>query len=161
VYAASAQQRRNVNGVPAGEPAEAKPALDPAPCVDDVIVRAAIHPAIGIARIGDSENGYFIGPEVVDPAPEPPEFYRDSAGALKRQATRFRVYGYNAEGKVVRELTPDNADIQWTVHRARHSRCGYDVGAAAQPRYCVCGSRAARDRSRPPQHQREIGFRRQ
>jgi hypothetical protein len=79
-----------------------QPALDPAPCVDAVIVRAAIHPAIGVARIGDSVNEFFIGPEVVDPAPEPPEYYRDAAGALKRQAARFRIYGYNAEFRSIR-----------------------------------------------------------
>ena len=70
VYAASADQRRNVNGIPTGEPAAPKPVLDPAPCVDTVIVRAAIHPAIGIARLGDSDHEFFVGPEVVDPAPE-------------------------------------------------------------------------------------------
>ena len=69
---------------------------------DSKIVSAAIHPAIGIARIGDSASGYFVGPEVVDPASEKPEFYRDDAGALKRQAARFRIYGYNAAGEVVR-----------------------------------------------------------
>ncbi|MGH6918229.1 MAG: LodA/GoxA family CTQ-dependent oxidase, partial [Geminicoccaceae bacterium] len=114
VYAASAAQRRNVNGVPTGEPVDPKPGLDPAPCVDDVVVRAAIHPAIGVARIGDSKDAFFVGPEVVDPAPEPPDFYRDPTGALKRQAALFRIYGYNAKGEVVRELTADNAKIRWT-----------------------------------------------
>ena len=130
VYAASAEQRRNVNGVPTGEPAEPKPALDPAPCVDSVILRAAIHPAIGVARIGDSESEFFIGPEVVDPPPQPSGFYRDPAGALKRQAARFRIYGYNANGDVVRELTPDNADIRWTVHLANKKAQWYQFQAA-------------------------------
>src|SRR5699024_3252876 len=44
VYAASAAQRRNVNGVPVGEPTEPRPTIDPVPCVDNRIVRAAIHP---------------------------------------------------------------------------------------------------------------------
>lgn len=130
VYAASAEQRRNVNGVPDGEPAAPKPALDPAPCVDSVIVRAAIHPAIGVARIGASETEYLVGPEVVEPEPQPPEFYRDKAGALKRQAARFRIYGYNASGAVVRELTPDSADIKWSVHLANKKAQGYQFQAA-------------------------------
>ena len=58
---------------------------------DATIVRAAIYPAIGIARVGNSENGYFLAPEVIDPLPEPPGFYRDPTGALKRQAVRFRI----------------------------------------------------------------------
>jgi L-Lysine epsilon oxidase N-terminal/L-lysine epsilon oxidase C-terminal domain len=130
VYAAAAQQRRDVNGIPTGEPAEPKPALEPAPCADTVIVRAAIHPAIGIARIGDSENEFFVGPEVVDPAPAPPDFYRDAAGALKRQAARFRIFGYNAAGEVVRELTADNAAIRWTAHLANKKAQWYQFQAA-------------------------------
>ena len=38
------------------------------------IVRAAIYPAIGIARIGNSESEYFLAPEVADPPPEPAGF---------------------------------------------------------------------------------------
>jgi L-Lysine epsilon oxidase N-terminal len=53
------------------------------------IVRAAIYPAIGIARVGNSESEYFLAPEVADPPPEAPGFYRDPTGALKRQAVRF------------------------------------------------------------------------
>ena len=98
--------------------------------VDVTIVRAAIHPAIGIARIGDSKSEFFLGPELVDPPPEKPDFYRDSAGALKRQAARFRIYGYNAQGQVVRELTADNASIQWTVHLANRKAQWYQFQAA-------------------------------
>src|SRR4051794_22403873 len=83
------------------------------PAVAATVVRAAIHPAIGIARIGDSPDQFFIGPEVVEPVAHTPDFYRDPVtGALKRQAARFRIYGYNADGEVVGELTPDNADIR-------------------------------------------------
>lgn len=130
VYAASAEQRRNVNGVPDGEPAAARPALDVPAGVDSRIVRAAIHPAIGIARIGDSKTEFFIGPEVTAPKPEKPDFYRDPSGALKRQAARFRIYGYNAQGKVVRELTADSADIRWTVHLANRKPQWYRFQAA-------------------------------
>jgi hypothetical protein len=62
------------------------------------IVRAAIHPSIGVARIGNSPDGYFLAPEVADPPPQPPGFYRDGTGALKRQAARFRIYGLDAQG---------------------------------------------------------------
>jgi len=56
-------------------------------------VRAAIHPSIGVARIGNSLEEYFLAPEVVHPPPQPPGFDRDASGALKRQAVRFRIYG--------------------------------------------------------------------
>src|SRR6202040_2899967 len=85
---------------------------------DTTVVRAAIYPAIGIARLGNSESEYFLAPEVTDPLPEPPGFYRDAAGALKRQAVRFRVYGLNAAGRPVTELTADNAEIRWNVQLA-------------------------------------------
>ena len=70
------------------------------------IVRAAIHPAIGIARVGDSLEDYYFGPEVACPEPRPPGFYKDASGALKREAALFRIYGYDAAGRVVAELTP-------------------------------------------------------
>ena len=51
------------------------------------IVRAAIHPGIGIARVGNSPDAYFIGPET-NVAPVPDDGYKDAAGAIKRQAAR-------------------------------------------------------------------------
>ena len=98
------------------------PALDSsAPHPSDThIVRAAIHPGIGLARLGNStaadEHGFFIGPEVTDPPPAKAHQLRDADGAIKRQAARFRIYGYNQAGEVVRELTSKEADIRWTAH---------------------------------------------
>jgi len=42
-------------------------------CQDTAIVYAKIHPSIGIARVGNSRepDGFYIGPQVVDPAPLP------------------------------------------------------------------------------------------
>lgn len=97
-----------------------------APSPQGAVVRAAIHPAIGVARVGNSPDEFFIGPEVVYPAPEPPGFYRDGAGALKRQAACFRIYGYDADGNVTGELTAGDADIEWTVHVANHKAAWYE-----------------------------------
>jgi hypothetical protein len=97
---------------------------------DSKVVRAAIHPAIGIARVGNSENEFYIGPEVLEPQPQPPGFYKDSKGALKREAAQFRIYGYNANGEVVSELTSDNADITWTVHVANKKSAWYQFQLA-------------------------------
>jgi L-lysine epsilon oxidase-like protein len=94
------------------------------------IVRAAIHPSIGVARIGSSEDEYFIGPEVIDPRPQPLGYYKDDKGALKREAARFRIYGYNEAGEVVTELTADNADILWTVHVANKKAAWYQFQLA-------------------------------
>ncbi|MDR3636198.1 MAG: LodA/GoxA family CTQ-dependent oxidase, partial [Isosphaeraceae bacterium] len=81
-----------------------------------------IHPAIGIARLGSSplstEEGYFLGPE---PGVAPPASYRDSAGYLKRQAARFRIFvcqrdetGTLLDAAEIR--IGDIHKITWTVH---------------------------------------------
>lgn len=111
---------------PAGPPVPATPTTP----AERIIVRAAIHPAIGIARMGNSEHGFYIGPEVTEPEPVPPGFMHDKTGALKREAARFRVYGYDAGGKVVRELTCDDADIRWTVHVANRKAAWYQWAIA-------------------------------
>ena len=36
---------------------------------DAEITSAAIHPAIGIASIGNSDTGYYLGPELPDTVP--------------------------------------------------------------------------------------------
>ncbi len=130
VYSASAEERRNANGVPVREPGEPRPAQPLPHTFDDCIVRAAIYPAIGVARVGNSEDEFFLAPEVAEPLPEPPGFYRDPTGALKRQAVRFRVYGLNAEGQAVAELTLDNAEIHWAVHLANKKAAWYQFQLA-------------------------------
>ena len=39
----------------------------------DEIVKVAIHPAIGIARVGNSPTDHFFGPEVPGEAPSDPD----------------------------------------------------------------------------------------
>lgn len=98
------------------------------------IVRAAIFPPIGIARVGNSrapgEAGYFIGPEVPDQPALPQGEYKDAAGALKRQAARFRIFGYDAEGNVTGEITAADAEISWRVHLANKKAAWYNFEMA-------------------------------
>jgi hypothetical protein len=97
---------------------------------DTLVVRAAIHPAIGIARVGNSESGYVFGPEVVNPKHAPVGSYKDETGALKRQAVKFRIFGYNAAGEAVAELTSDIAEIRWNVHVANKKAAWYQFQIA-------------------------------
>ncbi|MFC3690677.1 LodA/GoxA family CTQ-dependent oxidase [Chenggangzhangella methanolivorans] len=95
--------------------------------MSETIKTIRIHPGIGIARLGNSDE-FFVGPEapglVVDPGgkggPGPNGgSYRDADARLKRQAQRYRVYGYDADGKVVAELTKQSDLVQslrWRVH---------------------------------------------
>ncbi len=92
----------------------------------DEIVSVAVYPGIGLARVGNSPE-YFIGPEapdvIADPGggddgPGPDEgWYKDRRGRLKPQAARFRLFGLDAAGKAVPELTANNTtSLEWTVH---------------------------------------------
>lgn len=89
------------------------------------IIRAMIHPAIGIARVGDSPDELLLAPQVPEPLPRTVGSSHDASGRLKREAAEFRVYGYDADGNVVAELTADNADIVWTVHVANAKAAWY------------------------------------
>jgi L-lysine epsilon oxidase-like protein len=82
------------------------------------IVKIKIHPAIGIARLGNSPTKFFIGPEKPGLHRRPAGGYRDKQGRIKRQAARFRLFGYDKNGKVVKEITSADAKIEWTVHLA-------------------------------------------
>jgi len=97
---------------------------------DTVIVKAAIYPPIGIARVGNSPSEYFLGPEVPEPAARPAGYYRDAAGAIKRQAAGFRIYGLNAAGVTVAELNSGNADIEWAVTLANTKAAWYQFQIA-------------------------------
>lgn len=97
---------------------------------DNKIVKASIHPSIGVARVGNSKADYFIGPEVPDVRAQNLGFYRDADGKLKRQAARFRIYGLNARDEVVKEITSDVADIEWNVHLANQKASWYQFQLA-------------------------------
>jgi hypothetical protein len=77
-----------------------------------------IHPAIGIARLGNSPTEFFIGPEKPGAHLGPKGGYKDAQGRIKRQAARFRVFGYDDDGKLVGEVTAKDAHITWTLHLA-------------------------------------------
>src|SRR5882762_5329947 len=77
-----------------------------------------IHPAIGIARLGNSPTEFFIGPEKPGVHTPPRGGYRDVQGRIKRQAARFRLFGYDKKGKLVGEVTAKEAEITWTVSLA-------------------------------------------
>lgn len=94
------------------------------------ICAVRIHPGIGIARMGNSDH-HYIGPEVMQPKRTDFGETRDQAGAIKRQAARFRVYGYDNEGNVVAEIQQSsNSTVQWTVQLANKKAAWYRFDAA-------------------------------
>ncbi len=95
---------------------------------DRRITRAAIHPAIGIARVGNSPDSFFFGPEVPGGLPHASAGFKDGNGAIARQAARFRVFGLDDQGRVVRELTSRDAEITWRVEVANSKAAWYEIG---------------------------------
>ncbi len=83
-----------------------------------MIAKARIHPAIGFARLGNSPDEFFIGPEAPGSVFGGPR--KDDRGRIKRQAVRFRVFGYDEHDRPVGEITARDASVEWTVHLANH-----------------------------------------
>lgn len=79
------------------------------------ITQAKIFPPIGIARVGNSPDDFFIGPEIPGDRTSPSGGYKDSECRIKRQAARFRIFGYDGD-TLVGEITDEDAAIEWTVH---------------------------------------------
>ena len=48
-----------------------------------------IFPPIGIARVGNSNDGWFYGPEVPGHFDEPEGGFKDAHGAVKRQVKHY------------------------------------------------------------------------
>ena len=93
-----------------------------------------IFPAIGVARVGTSQE-YYLAPETSGGLPILPgggDFqstdFRDSSGELRRQGARFRVYRYPEAGGPPVEVLPGQngvARIEWTVHLANKKSAWY------------------------------------
>lgn len=67
----------------------------------------------------NSPDAFFFAPEVPGATPRGP--FKDANGAVAKQAARFRLYGYDQDGRVVGELTADLAEIRLEVSWAEPS----------------------------------------
>ncbi len=114
-----------------------------------------IHPGIGIARLGDSPDEFYISPE--KPAALPIacdengnplkssdgkteatiKTFKDKEGRIKRQAARFQLYVYDEENPNGRSLNIGDqikgggnhgtlVDIQWQVYLANKKSSWYE-----------------------------------
>ena len=88
------------------------------------IARLGIYPAMGICRVGNSKE-WFLAPEIPGQASNPEGGYKDGEMKIKKQVQRFRIYGFDDEGRVVREITGEEADIRWTVRVANTKAAWY------------------------------------
>jgi L-Lysine epsilon oxidase N-terminal/L-lysine epsilon oxidase C-terminal domain len=97
---------------------------------------ARIHPAIGVARLGNSEGEddfFFIGPEVPGVYQFPEGGFRDAQNALKRQGARFRVFGYDEMDRPVGEILEGDAVIEWRVHLKNTKAVGRKFNGVLNP----------------------------
>lgn len=94
------------------------------------ITAVKIHPAIGIARVGNSPDEFFIGPERPWEVPDPQGGFKDANCRIKRQAARFRIFAYH-DDNTVDEITAAEADITWTVHLANKKAISRNSGGSA------------------------------
>ncbi len=112
-----------------------------------------IHPAIGIARVGNS-NEFFIGPETPgvpanwDGQASKFKPFKDAQGKILRQAARFRVFEFDDAGNPVREVTiGDGTKIEWRVHVANRKASFFTFngqsGAETSPPYVNRANRTA------------------
>lgn len=106
-----------------------------------------VHPGIGIARVGNSPDEFFISPEIpgVNPVEivsgieQPLQKYKDSSGRIKRQAARFRVFEYEEDPSgtltPLREITVADAQIEWRVTLANRKAAaeGFSVPGPRNP----------------------------
>ncbi len=113
-----------------------------------------IHPAIGIARLGNSPDAFYLGPETAGAlptecdelgnpklgqdgkTPQPVRKFKDDQGRIKRQAARFQVWVFDevsGDGRPLKIGDPiagggNNGTlvaIQWRVHIANKKASWY------------------------------------
>jgi hypothetical protein len=94
-----------------------------------------IHPAIGVARMGNSPL-HFVGPETPGVPANSDDgvtfnSFRDDKGQILRQGVRFRVFEYtkDANGALTNPvevtIANDVVDIEWRVHLANRKSSFY------------------------------------
>ena len=105
-----------------------RPSLTPAQRARITTVR--VHPGVGVMRVGNSADAFYFGPDVPGAIPPHGTTICDGAGAIARQAARFRVFGYDAGGHVVGEVTDADGTINWGVHLANCKAAWYQFSRA-------------------------------
>ena len=95
------------------------------------VASVAIYPAIGIARVGNSPDAYFIGPTIVGLPAQDEDDFRDCEGRIKRQGARFYIFAKDKDGKILGELNEeDGVTIDWEVQVANKKAAWYDFDIA-------------------------------
>ena len=95
------------------------------------IAKVAIYPAIGIARVGNSPEAYFLGPAIPGQHASDPDDFRDPEGRIKRQAAQFYIYGLDQDGNILGEINDSHgASVEWRVEIANKKAAWYNFDIA-------------------------------
>lgn len=105
------------------KPAIAATSVERAPAGAKV-AQVRIYPAIGICRVGGSSK-WFLAPEVPGLTVPPEGGFKDGEYRIKKQVQRFRVYAYDADNRVIGEITPSAGRVEWRVHLANTKAAWY------------------------------------
>jgi L-lysine 6-oxidase len=108
-------------------------------------VRYAIGPSIGVARVGNSPDSFYIAPDGIGALPiecdhdgnpmlngDVPQrvtHFKDGQGRIRRQAAQFRVFRIEDGKPGGEEITladPSVRSITWTAHLANKKSCWYN-----------------------------------
>jgi len=105
-----------------------------------------IHPSIGVARVGDSEDDFYLAPDemggwptecdrhgnehLTKGIPKRVRSFKTKSGQIKRQAARFRIFSSdparpNQPAKEITLADPTVESIEWTVHLANKKAAWY------------------------------------
>ncbi|MBL1278099.1 MAG: CTQ-dependent lysine 6-oxidase LodA [Ectothiorhodospiraceae bacterium] len=96
-----------------------------------------IHPKIGVARLGNSPDDFYLSPETIGGLPieydqsgcVTSKFvhkYKDSVGRIKRQGQKFRIFKKTDNAYQELRLSDDDIEkIVWTVHIANKKAVWY------------------------------------
>src|SRR5689334_11891689 len=97
--------------------------------------RYEIHPAMGIARLGNSPDSFYLAPETIGGRPYECDAqgnmiledgslrlvdrFKDSTGRIRRQAARFKIFVFDEAnpadpGREVTLTDEEVAKIEWT-----------------------------------------------
>lgn len=114
----------------AGTLLQARPSIsgepNPKKRVDDKTIHSLrIYPAIGLARVGGSTKS-FLSPEIPGIPPFDNDNYKEGDSLIKKQVQRFRIYAFNKEDQVIKEITAEDAEIEWSVHLANTKASWYE-----------------------------------
>ena len=82
------------------------------------VVSVAIYPSIGVARWATARASSSTDRRSRGPNRSTPTASAIARGGSSGPAARFRLYGFDASGEVVREITAKEAEITWSVHVA-------------------------------------------